>query len=64
MGREVATHLDDPAVYAERYRTIVAEHEAQRGATYRREQRWPDAPFWARRHAGHVASALSRPWPR
>ena len=52
MGREAARHVDDPAAYAARYREIVAAYERERRAMYRREERWPTAPFWARRHAG------------
>jgi flavin-dependent dehydrogenase len=51
MGREAALCADHPAAYAARYRAIVARYEAERRATYRLEQRWPIAPFWARRHA-------------
>jgi flavin-dependent dehydrogenase len=51
MGREAARGVDDPGAYADRYRAIVARFEAERRATYQREQRWPDAPFWSRRHA-------------
>lgn len=49
MGREAAWHLDDPGAFAARYQTIVADHEAERRAIYRREDRWPTAPFWSRR---------------
>jgi len=49
MGREAARHLDDPDAFAARYRAIVARHEAERRAIYRREDRWPTAPFWSRR---------------
>ena len=49
MGREAATALDDPAGYEARYGEIVAHFEVERLATYRREERWPAAPFWARR---------------
>ncbi len=51
MGREAASHLDDPAAHAARYGEIVAAYEHERRAMYRREERWPTAPFWARRHA-------------
>ena len=51
MGREAARHVDDPPVYAARYREIVAGYEGERRAMYGHEQRWPTAPFWARRHA-------------
>jgi flavin-dependent dehydrogenase len=50
MGREAGLHCDDPAGYAARYGDIIAAYETERRATYRREQRWPAAPFWARRH--------------
>jgi len=51
MGREAARTVDDPHDYAGRYRTIIDRYLAEQRAMYRREQRWPDAPFWARRHA-------------
>ena len=51
MGREAARHVDDPPAYAARYDEIVAAYERERRAMYRREERWPTAPFWARRHA-------------
>ena len=51
MGREAARHVDDPAAHASRYGEIVAAYERERRAMYRREERWPTAPFWARRHA-------------
>ncbi len=47
MGGAVA---DEPAAYADRYRTIVDRYRAEQRATYALEQRWPDAPFWRRRH--------------
>ena len=50
MGREAARHIDEPAAYAARYGEIVAAYERERRAMYGREQRWPAAPFWARRH--------------
>lgn len=50
MGAEAARCVDDPATFAARYRAITAHHETEREATYRREERWPNAPFWARRH--------------
>ena len=50
MGAEVAHGIDDPPAFAARYRAIVAHYDTERLAIYRREERWPDAPFWARRH--------------
>ncbi len=50
MGREAARCVDDPCAFAARYRAIVADYEAQRRAIYQREERWPNAPFWTRRH--------------
>ena len=53
MGRAAAEAAIDPAGVADfetRYRAIVDEHRAQQRATYALEQRWPDAPFWRRRH--------------
>lgn len=47
----------------ERYRRFVAGEFAAylktRADYYRLEQRWPDAPFWARRHASSDASEVS-----
>jgi flavin-dependent dehydrogenase len=50
MGREAARCIDEPTAYAARYQAIVAQFEAERRTTYRRERRWPTAPFWSRRH--------------
>ena len=50
MGREAARCVDDPDTFVARYAEIVAAYERERDAMYRREQRWPTAPFWARRH--------------
>lgn len=50
MGREAARCIESPEVFTDRYAAIVADHEAQRRAIHRREARWPDAPFWRRRH--------------
>jgi len=50
MGAEAARCIDDPGAFATRYGTIVADYETERHAIYRREERWPNAPFWARRH--------------
>jgi len=52
MGREAARHTEDRHAYADRYHEIVATYERERRAMYRREERWPTAPFWLRRHAG------------
>jgi len=52
MGREAARCLDDPHAYAARYRAIIADNQVERHAIYQREQRWPTAPFWTRRHRG------------
>jgi flavin-dependent dehydrogenase len=49
MGRESARCVDDPTAFAARYREIVDYYEAERLAIYRLEERWPTAPFWARR---------------
>jgi flavin-dependent dehydrogenase len=54
MGREAARCLDDPCAFAARYLAIVAHYEAQRRAIYQREERWPAAPFWTRRHRGRM----------
>jgi len=39
------------AAYARRYREILRSHLASCAAYYALEERWPDAPFWSRRHA-------------
>ena len=49
MGSEAARCVDDPCAFAARYRTIVTHYEAERQTIYRREERWPNAPFWTRR---------------
>ena len=37
--------------YESRYRSIMDRFLDEQAATYAVEQRWPDAPFWQRRHA-------------
>lgn len=51
MGAEAARCIDDPAAFAERYRSIVDQYKTDRRAIYALEDRWPDSPFWARRHS-------------
>ncbi len=54
MGRRaglVAAGELDPAEYEREYAGLVLEHLALRDAYYAMENRWPDAPFWARRGA-------------
>ena len=49
MGREAARGIDDPP----RSRPATGPSSpttSRRRAIYRREERWPDSPFWARRH--------------
>jgi flavin-dependent dehydrogenase len=36
--------------YDERYRAIIDRFLLEHRTTYALEQRWPDAPFWSRRH--------------
>ena len=43
--------------YAERYREVLRVHLAQRGGYYELEDRWPGAPFWARRGSWNQPSA-------
>ncbi len=50
MGGAVATGIDEPDGYVGRYRAILDHYRAEQRATYALERRWPDAPFWARRH--------------
>ncbi|MGI9053779.1 MAG: tryptophan 7-halogenase [Ilumatobacteraceae bacterium] len=38
------------AAYEARYRAVVEQFRAEQRATYALEQRWPDSPFWSRRH--------------
>ncbi|MCY1054030.1 FAD-dependent monooxygenase [Nannocystis sp. SCPEA4] len=51
----MSRHLDgDPhalAEYAQQLDGVRAAYVRHRDDTYCREQRWPDHPFWARRHA-------------
>jgi flavin-dependent dehydrogenase len=49
--------------YAESIDREFATYLAQRTSYYRREQRWPDSPFWRRRHveASPVIAASSAP---
>jgi flavin-dependent dehydrogenase len=49
MGRAAADAISDPDAYEARYRAIIDRFAAEQRATYQRERRWPDAPFWARR---------------
>ena len=39
------------AAYEERIRTDFRTYRRRRQELYGLERRWPDAPFWARRHA-------------
>ena len=50
---------DALAVYDETVTRSFARYLAERGAVYRREQRWPQHIFWRRRHAD-LAARLSR----
>jgi flavin-dependent dehydrogenase len=38
--------------YTGRLRAAFADYEAMRLDVYRAEQRWPEAPYWRRRHGG------------
>ena len=55
-----AEHIDDPAPYAARYRTIVDQHLLEQQGTYALEQRWPQSPFWSRRHRSEGVRAGGR----
>ena len=37
--------------YSSQYATLLESHMRMREAYYALERRWPDAPFWTRRHA-------------
>jgi flavin-dependent dehydrogenase len=50
MGSEAARCVDEPGVFAARYRAIIAHYATERRAIYQREERWPKAPFWSRRN--------------
>ncbi len=50
MGGVVAEGITDPDGYVARYRAIVDHYRTERLAVYALEQRWPDSPFWSRRH--------------
>ena len=51
-GRLVGTDLvgTDLAEWDRGYLDALTEHESLRTAMYSAEQRWPEAPFWSRRH--------------
>ena len=50
MGGAVADGITEPDGFVARYRAIVEHYRAERLATYALEQRWPNSPFWSRRH--------------
>lgn len=52
MGRSAADCVDDPAAHDARYAAIIERSLVEQRATYAAEGRWPDAPFWRRRHLG------------
>jgi flavin-dependent dehydrogenase len=45
--------------YAERTERSLRRYLDERGAAYRRERRWADRPFWARRHGTPVGRPLA-----
>ncbi len=47
--------------YTSNYATLLETHMRMRAAYYALEQRWPQAPFWTRRHALTNALALAPP---
>ncbi len=47
---ELAGHAGTLASYCSRLESIRAAYLRHRAQIYRSEGRWPDAPFWARRH--------------
>ncbi len=55
-ARAVAAALGGQEAALTAYAASIAQHydsyRLRQRAYYRLEQRWPDAPFWARRHAG------------
>ena len=58
-GEAAVAMLDGDEGALERHRELLAslveDTLTERVATYRTELRWPDAPFWSRRHAGPTA---------
>ena len=70
MGREAARAATatvlggEPAraraAYARRYGEVLRDHLALRAAYHALEERWPDAPFWSRRHASRPPPSGSR----
>jgi len=54
-ARAVAAALGGQGAALTVYAASIAQHydsyRLQQRAYYQMEQRWPDAPFWARRHA-------------
>jgi flavin-dependent dehydrogenase len=53
-GELLAERVEDPTASAEAYEAhhaaILERYRDERRTTYALEQRWPDAPFWRRRH--------------
>jgi flavin-dependent dehydrogenase len=47
--------------YSSQYATLLESHMRMRGAYYALERRWPDAPFWTRRHSLTNVPALAPP---
>jgi len=47
------------AAYERRLATVWSSYESNRRAAYALERRWPAAPFWARRTAGHPSSGAA-----
>ena len=50
--------------YSSNYATLLDTHMRRRMAYYALEQRWPNAPFWARRHAASASDGRGSPQPR
>ena len=61
-ARIVAARLKGDEDLASTYAGHVARHVAvyleRRASLYRLERRWPDRPFWSRRHAGSEATGF------
>ncbi len=49
--RRLAADVDALADYDQALETILAAYRRERHAIYAAETRWPDMPFWRRRHA-------------
>ncbi|MGH3615734.1 MAG: tryptophan 7-halogenase [Pseudonocardia sp.] len=53
IGADIDGDPSAMVAYTDTERESFHDHLRQRGAYYRVERRWPDAPFWRRRADGH-----------